>query len=613
MVGVVDCSAVDAQGLTSSQRISANAALLVARTCHRLAAAAIVLGVTALLGPPASAAVSSHGVDLPVTAIAASSAAAVHGVVSSVSALVEPGVGGIYTVVSIAVRHSWGLPGAPPSIDLKLLGGIVGRRALVVDGQATFRVGEEVFALLEVRPRDGTLAVTALGQGKWTIAPPPLVLVGSPRGRAALRDDGTARRSLDQLQTLATLTGAAVHAPRSLRVQVPRPQRDATEHDLGAPAAVVAAGRWHRVDSGVSVPVDASGMAFNGAAIAPLLMRALQTWTGESALSLSPGTLRDPRCFGDAATGDQRIVITFGDPCDEIADTSPVLAFGAAFFDVADTRVVGGAVYAGITSGVVVVDDAPAKVNPLGAVCLEELVTHELGHALGLGHVDDAASVMYPTLSPTCGHRATALPLSEGDRATLRERYPHGGSPTGPPASPVGLLAAVHGDGVRLRWGAATGPSASGYQLFAGSAPGESDLGTLPVGGPGLDLTAVPRGVYYLRVVAVNAAGMSSPSAEITVAVGANLPEAPAGLMASADDTGRVRVFWQAPSGAASSTTRYLLLARMPGDGRLIRVPVASTTFFAEGVPSGTYRLRVVAVTAAGPGPASREILLVVP
>lgn len=597
----VDSSAVDAWALTTL-----GSAAVGARPT------ATLLCVAMLWWLPVQAAGSVHGANLSDQSVAASSAAAVHGVVAAVTPLDEPGVGGIYTVVSIAVRRSWGLPGAPASIDLKLLGGVAGRRALVVDGQATFVIGEEVFAFLDVRPRDGTLAVTALGRGKWTIAPPATAGDGAVSGRPAFRDHDPVPRTVETLHALAALAATAVQVPPSLRMRVPRPTVASMEHVADAQAATASAGRWHHADRAANVPVDASGIATTSPIVAPL-MRAVQAWSAASALTLEPGALRGPRCFVDATAGDGRIAVTFGDPCDEIADTSPVLAFGAAFFDANDLRVVGGVPYAGITSGVVVVDNAPGKLDALGGACLEELVTHELGHAIGLAHASDPASVMYPALSPTCGQRTTATAFSESDRTALRARYPHAPAQSGPPSSPVGLMAAVHGDAVRLRWSAAPGPGATSFHLSAGSAPGESDLGVLTVGASGVDLAPVPRGVYYLRIAARNAAGLSAPSAEITVSVGANLPPAPVGLMAAAEGTGRVRLFWQAPSGTGPAATSYVLLVRMPDTGRLLRVPVASTAFVADGVPSGAYPVRVAAVTGAGVGPASAEILLLVP
>ena len=51
----------------------------------------------------------------------------------------------------------------------KQLGGTGGALAVGAFGQAGFTPGERVMLFLEVRPRDGTLYTTALGEGKWRI------------------------------------------------------------------------------------------------------------------------------------------------------------------------------------------------------------------------------------------------------------------------------------------------------------------------------------------------------------------------------------------------------------------------------------------------------------
>ena len=93
-----------------------------------------------------------------------------HGRVVATSAGWDDRRGTIYTYVTLDVRPSRGAStGAPARVVVKQLGGIVGDTAFVVGGQARFDVGEEVLVFLDVRPRDGTLSVAGLEQGKWLI------------------------------------------------------------------------------------------------------------------------------------------------------------------------------------------------------------------------------------------------------------------------------------------------------------------------------------------------------------------------------------------------------------------------------------------------------------
>ncbi len=84
------------------------------------------------------------------------------------------------------------------------------------------------------------------------------------------------------------------------------------------------------------------------------------------------------------------------------------------------------------------------------------------------------------------------------------------------PMAPTGLAAQVAGNNVAVGW--QPPPGATGYVLEAGSAPGIANLAVVPLGAPGLG-AAVPDGTYFVRVRAVNACGMSAPSADIVVSV----------------------------------------------------------------------------------------------
>ena len=93
-----------------------------------------------------------------------------------------------------------------------------------------------------------------------------------------------------------------------------------------------------------------------------------------------------------------------------------------------------------------------------------------------------------------------------------------------PPAvpAPMNLVAQVSGQNVTLQWaaGAQADGGATQYILEAGFAPGLANAAVLPVGAQTvIGVSAVPRGVYYVRVRAANGTLMSAASNEVMVVV----------------------------------------------------------------------------------------------
>lgn len=543
-------------------------------------------------------------------ALARASAAAVRGVVTDVVARRDPAVDVVYTHVTIAVTRAWGFPTVPPRVELKLLGGVAGGVALAVGGQAEFHTGEEVLALIDVRPRDHSLSVAGLAFGKWTLAD---LRADRAPGVAATAGD-RARPGVGDVESLASLAGRTVALPADWRRPVLTPAAASAVSDTRAAAMdAPAAGRWHGADWGAPVLVDSEAGGhplFPGGGFAQAL-RALGLWSAASPLALQPGTQRGPRCFSSTEPADGRISITYDDPCGEIADTSPTLALGGLFFDPADVRVVQGVPYGRATRGVVVLDNVAAKFANFSVGCYEEVIAHELGHAIGLPHTSSTPSVMAPWLSPECVNRTESQPLQAVDRAALAARYPASVT-EGPPGPVGGLTAFVNGSTVSIAWQPASGPAATTYHLHAGTVPGGSDVGVLPLAHPEFVTTGVPRGVYYVRVVALNAHGASAAGSEVTIVVGDGLPGAPAGLMAAAGPAGAVRVLWQPPAAGAPPDGYALLVGTAPGQ-LTARIPVGATSLSATGIAPGTYYVRAVAVNAAGAGPVSPEIAVIVP
>lgn len=86
------------------------------------------------------------------------------------------------------------------------------------------------------------------------------------------------------------------------------------------------------------------------------------------------------------------------------------------------------------------------------------------------------------------------------------------------PGTPV-VSSSVVGTVVTLQWTTGAGGTPSSFVIEAGSAPGLANLAVAEVSQPILQ-AAAPPGIYYLRVRARNACGISGPSSEMAIRVG---------------------------------------------------------------------------------------------
>ena len=557
-------------------------------------------------------------------ALARSSAAAVQGRVIDTRASWDTDAGTIYTFVTIEVANAWGLEGAPARVVVKQLGGVVGDTAFVVGGQARFVVGEDVLVFLDVRPRDHTLSVAGLEQGKWVLNGAVDVATSAMREmRGTDPESAVARdyRAADSLQALAALAGSRVRASGAV-LEPPVPAGaagggfDAASYTLlgSSPA------RWHEADTSTPVYVDTQAGGhpqFAGGGLTQL-SNAAAIWSAAGSLRLVNGVSRSARCFSNSEL-DGRLSVTYGDPCGEIADASATLAIGGAYYTSYPQRVVNGVSYWKITKGMIITDNPPAKFASFTTGCYEEMLVHELGHAIGFGHAAARPAIMYPSISSGCFSRTVSAPLGADDLAGMAALYPGAGAPPPPPpveaapGVPANLSSTVAGGTVSITWSAPTsGGTATGYQLQAGSAPGLANIAVMPLTGTGVTVPNVPNGTYYVRVVATNGAGASAPTADRAITVGAGTPGAPRSLTGSASPGGVVSLGWLPPSTGAAPTS-YLVLAGYTPGASTFQIPVGATGMGAGGVASGVYYVRVVALNGAIPGPASNEFTLVVP
>src|SRR5690606_8106207 len=182
------------------------------------------------------------------------------------------------------------------------------------------------------------------------------------------------------------------------------------------------------------------------------------------------------------------------------------------------------------------------------------------------------------------------------------------------PGNPRGLSGSWSRSVAVLSWtGSAqdgTGEDApAAYVIQAGTASGLANLATVPVGNTTRFQAAVPPGVYYVRVVAVNEAGVSDPSNEVVLRPVAST--GPPVAFRSAVDGNVVHLAWRAPTTGDTPAGYVLEAGSAPGLANLAVMRVGPQTTFTTTAPPGVYYVRVRAVDASGvAGQASNEIVV---
>jgi hypothetical protein len=192
------------------------------------------------------------------------------------------------------------------------------------------------------------------------------------------------------------------------------------------------------------------------------------------------------------------------------------------------------------------------------------------------------------------------------------------GWPAGPPGAPAEFSAAAAADTLTFSWAPpTTGGRPAGYYLQAGVAPGFSALAaSLEISSTRstYQYVGAPAGRYYVKLRAYNdyGVGPASEERELLVGVTGAAPGAPGALTRTV--TGDAVSFRWSPPVTGDPPTGYLLEAGTgPGLSNITSVPLGpQTQFDVNGVPPGTYFVRVRAQNSFGLGSPSNEVVLTV-
>jgi Matrixin len=560
-----------------------------------IVAAALVLGL-------AQQATASSGPRWSEQQLTDFSAAVVRGRVSAIATAADAS-GGIYSYVSIDVSEV--LKGSVPNgrVVLKQAGGIIGDIGLDVPGQAIFALGEEVLVFAEVRPRDATLYTTALWQGKWTIE----IDAASGNRVAVQRDDSIRNGSTEMSRVeLAVLLDTVRSRAGQGSVETFNTVPDDTPSSSEAPFNVFSSpAKWRTLPTRFDVQAGGQpGLAGGGL---NEIGNAAAQWNAPSNFDWQLGSLAGTvRCGGTQPTSTVTnfLMIEFNDPCAEISDAGGTLAVAFTWFTSAIEETFNGVGFRRIIQVTIVTNNsAAAQQFVTNANCFNQVLLHEMGHALGLGHSGVSTAVMAATVSfSQCS--AGARPLQPDDIAGVQFIY--GGTTGGAPGRPTVTSATAAGGVLTVQWASGAGGAPIGHRLdfFSGGVLVASITVISPATTFATPLPPGIQGTFAVTVTAGNSAGLSPASAPFAFTIGGGAPGQPTVTSATAAG-GVLTVNWTSGAGAAPTAHR---LDFFQGGAFLTSVPTGAATTVGIPLPAGvqgSFGVQVIALNGAIASPPS--------
>lgn len=182
-------------------------------------------------------------------------------------------------------------------------------------------------------------------------------------------------------------------------------------------------------------------------------------------------------------------------------------------------------------------------------------------------------------------------------------------APPAVPAAPAGVTATGGLNQVSITWPAVSG--ATSYNIYWATASGVTTAGTKITSATNsyVQTGLAASTTYYYIVTAVNAAGQSAASAQVSAATNApavTIPAAPTGVSA-AGGANQVSISWSAVSGATSYNIYYATTAGVTKASGA-KITNATTPYNQTGLAVGTtYYYVVTAVNSAGESAASAQ------
>ena len=451
----------------------------------------------------------------------------------------------IWTETTVAVAHV--IKGsAGDTVTIREIGGLLDNRITKIFGAPVYSDGEHVLLFLTPTPR-GDYQTVDLYVGKFTEE----TTLGGERLWARHDDAGDVtlldrdfnpiapshmQRDAINFETWIADRAAGRAGIRNYEVLNPivvstqKSFRTSPDFTMISEPSIY---RWFAFENGQTAKWYSNGTqpGYSGGGVSEV-QTAMGVWTGYSQALIRYSYSGTTTTMGGLAAPNGVNEILFNDPKAEISgswnpSTGGVVGQGGfngvsgaqtwnAPFTADQTHTQRAYTAYNITEGNLTIQDNVSSTTGISSSTLAEIVAHELGHTLGFGHSADSSALMYASVSPG------GPSLRPDDQTAARWLYPNGsqsGGGTTVPNAPTNLNATAGGTNVTLTWtDNATNETSESVFMSIGTGA-FTKVTDVAAGTTNVTLTGFGSGTYRFYIVAVNAAGNSSPSNTASVTI----------------------------------------------------------------------------------------------